>query len=816
MAIRNAARVAALLVLAPALFAPAAAAQQPSSRTAEAAASGGAAQPDVRRPVQQDARRVAQHTPNPLEKLDNPTCLKPGEETPEIYGPTDVGATAGNGSLSAAVNPQGTLSVLRWPSPSYYDQLNYKTIDRDLPRRGLEPNEGAFSGLVLRLRNGERQLRWLRELDVEQRYAAPDSDTIRTSFRSDRYGVTVEIADAVPPDSDVLMRRHELRLDGDSPVASARLIAFANLNPTASKLPYLPTKDWCHEEDGSDVAAYDADSDAIVYGITERGHAAGERSSVAIAMGASRPSTGHQVGTDPYSNHPSGHIGPRSAYDDAEDGRLSGNDRAGPAEADSALAIPIGERDPVTVSFAAADSRESAVSLLDRHRDRDVRAQARAKRQDELRWLRDAPLPRDAPEPVVRLAKRALVSLHQAIDTSAAPNGEGAAVVASISTQPPYGEDWIRDGAFFNEVLDMIGHGDLVERHNQFYAAVQKKLAEGAPPGSPLSVCEGPTPSGNWFMANYADGGDAGPITWEIDETALGLWTLWRHHERGEASSGYLERIYPAIRRSAEFLVAFRDPVTKLPPGTACEDDTFPPPGKPTMHSAGPVLLAMRSAVEAAEALGRTDDAERYRKRVAELETAIDRTYAAGGDGSGGSGGAWTADYGRGGWALWPVRVKGDYDHPRMRAQAQAVWESVEPSFRAPDGPRERGQYEAKALLGLAHAYQALGDDAGLERVRRGLRWIADVQAGYQDTGILGESWYVRDGRVASVVAQPHVWAQVLFYLAALEAYGSAPYQPGEPGHLVTPTRQDQSGERASAANAGGAADATTTERSSR
>lgn len=99
--------------------------------------------------------------------------------------------------------------------------------------------------------------------------------------------------------------------------------------------------------------------------------------------------------------------------------------------------------------------------------------------------------------------------------------------------------------------------------------------------------------------------------------------------------------------------------------------------------------------------------------------------------------------------------------------------------------PGERGQYEAKALLGLAHAYRALGDDAGLERVRGGLRWIADVQAGYQETGILGEAWYLRHGRVASVVAQPHVWAQALFYLAAIESYGSAPYRPGDPGRLA-------------------------------
>src|SRR5439155_2423390 len=52
------------------------------------------------------------------QKQGNPFCYKPGEQTYEVYGPTDIGGTVGNGRLSVAVNPQGTLSVFRWPSPS--------------------------------------------------------------------------------------------------------------------------------------------------------------------------------------------------------------------------------------------------------------------------------------------------------------------------------------------------------------------------------------------------------------------------------------------------------------------------------------------------------------------------------------------------------------------------------------------------------------------------------------------------------------------------------------------------------------------------
>src|SRR2546421_6211208 len=67
----------------------------------------------------------------PGQKPGNPFCIKPNERTVEVYGPTDIGATVGNQRLSVAVNPQGTLSVLRWPSPSYYDQLKYFTVGRD-------------------------------------------------------------------------------------------------------------------------------------------------------------------------------------------------------------------------------------------------------------------------------------------------------------------------------------------------------------------------------------------------------------------------------------------------------------------------------------------------------------------------------------------------------------------------------------------------------------------------------------------------------------------------------------------------------------
>jgi hypothetical protein len=280
-------------------------------------------------------------------------------------------------------------------------------------------------------------------------------------------------------------------------------------------------------------------------------------------------------------------------------------------------------------------------------------------------------------------------------------------------------------------------------------------------------------------MTNYADGPDAGVFSWEVDETGLAAWTLWRHYELHPGGrTGYLQRVYPAIRRAADFLIAFRDPVTGLQPPTACEDDFQPRAGQPTMHGVGPALLAERSAASAARVLGFAADEQRFNARAAELAQAIDAHYDAGG-------GAWAGDYSDGGWALWPERIRQSYADPRMRAEADVTWKDLHPSFDAPRGARDGGAYEAKGLLGLAHFYRAV-HPADLTRVKRGLGWIANVQAGWQGTGILGESWYVRGGRVISVVSQPHIWEQSLFYLTALQAYGQSAFRPGKPEQLIS------------------------------
>jgi hypothetical protein len=126
---------------------------------------------------------------------------------------------------------------------------------------------------------------------------------------------------------------------------------------------------------------------------------------------------------------------------------------------------------------------------------------------------------------------------------------------------------------------------------------------------------------------------------------------------------------------------------------------------------------------------------------------------------------------------LWPVHFK-PYRNETMVGEAKAVYSAMRKSLAAP-----RGQYEAKALLGLAHAWKPFSRTHRRE-LGRTLRYMA--RALTTPTGLFGESWErLAGGRPIPVQDQPHVWEHSLFYLAALSIEGSRPYR-FEPSDLYS------------------------------
>ncbi|HEX6237429.1 MAG TPA: hypothetical protein VFZ68_09550 [Acidimicrobiales bacterium] len=662
-----------------------------------------------------------------------------GESPPEIYGATDINAQTANGGLSVALNDEGTVTVLRWPSPSFYDHVRYTTDGRDVPDLGVAGDEGMFLGLDVHLADGGRRTTWLRDWDVDQAHAEGWTDAVTTTHRSNDLGLTVTVDDVTAHPADILARRVRIERDDDSPVRAARLLSFENLSLVVSKRATLPVQDWCFEVQNTDIARFDTELDAVIHTRAGTDESTGERSSVAIAAGFDVPTAGQTVGGDSQAES-----GPPSAYDDARDGDLSARTRV-EGHTTSVLAAELDLSDgpaTATLYLAAAADEGAAGDLLASARDRGFDDIATSKRT----WLEDllghAPLP-DSDHPAVSaLSRRALVTLVTDTDR------QSGAIVASIATQSPYGEDWPRDGAFFDYTLDVLGLQDRVTIHHDFYADAQQTAAAPDPTLIELGV-----PDGNWGMNYYADGIVGGPIAWEIDETGYTLWNLWEHHRAG-GDVDELRARYPTIRAAADFLTECRDDTNGLQ-CVANEDDNFE--RTQTIVGAGTVWLGLDAAARAAETLGETDDAARWSARRDELGAAIETEL-------------WNGDrWGDGSAPLaWPVCFR-DFDHPQMAQHLEAIRARLDETFAEPEaGVKERGQYETKGLLALAKAWR--DDPAGLAWVRDGLVWVA-TQHATPDTHVMGEAWQRHGGEIISVVSQPHAWEQVLFYLAALEAW---------------------------------------------
>ena len=690
--------------------------------------------------------------------------MQAGTSTGEEFGPTDITAVTGNQRLSAGINAEGTVTVLRWPSPSFYDQIKYRTTDRSQPHMGSLPNEGAFLGIGWRAGpDDEWNFQWMRDAlhsrdwNVRQRFADDDGDEVVTTYSNAGAGLTFSLRDVVSSTHDALVRRVRVSRAADSDATRVRIFSFANFNPVFSKSRQAPYQDWCSEERNDAGAAYDEEVDAVVSERSGIDESTGAPRSVALAMAFAEGSSQHQIGQDSYQAGTAG----TSAYDDAQDGELGGVDVAA-GQADAAIATDLNlasaRAGSASVIITAAANDDTALRTIDAIRRSGSVAVARAKARWWRTWLEPTRLPRGAPAPVTRVAKRALISIRQAADP-------GGLIVASIATQPSFSLDWIRDGAYVNRALDAANHPEMVRRHNYRYASLQATTAS-KPSGGEA------TPPGNWPQNFYADGVVGGPIPYEIDETGLGVWTLWDHYAQTR-DGDYLLRVYESIQRGAQYLTdVCRDPATGLQCAASEGDNPNPTQG---LRGAQAVWLGLDAAVRAATVKaeldpgGRADataNARKWRERRDEVADGIlDFFYER-------ACRCFTDDPQVGGTFLWPARAI-DYAGSAARDQANRNWAQIRSAIQ---NEAAVGGMESQTLLGNAFAWTTRAD---MKRLKQGLRWVATVPT-TNETGLLGAAWLRPEGEpppppsaVITMQGQPHVPSLAMFYLAALKTYGS-------------------------------------------
>lgn len=347
--------------------------------------------------------------------LGDPIRFPPDLVTFSMANPTNVHAALGNGRLTAGISRQGEITVLRWPTPSQYNHVEYLATHYDRPRMGARPEMGSFGGIELR-----GSISWLRDWPTTQRYATDTACILET--RHERDGMRVTCTDWVLPDRDTLVRYFRFEgLPGE-----ARFVYHEDFAPCTRRIRHIPIADWLLAplNDGS----VRFDGKRILH----------SRDWVTITVEGDRPPIAFDC-------RPAG-LPERLAGRDFFQGRGS-----------SALAWDAGKELTVFISAGRGP--------LDRPAGTVPELLERSRRWWE-EWIARARLP-EADEACIRVCRRGLMATRVAA-------AESGAIVASICAQPPYAFDWPRDSAFINRALDVAGYSEMVTRHNLWYTRRQR------------------------------------------------------------------------------------------------------------------------------------------------------------------------------------------------------------------------------------------------------------------------------------------------------------------------------------------------------
>jgi hypothetical protein len=457
---------------------------------------------------------------------------------------------------------------------------------------------------------------------------------------------------------------------------------------------------------------------------------------------------------------------------DAADGDLEGSGIAA-GEVNEALRTPLGfagsedggSRATATVVLALGSRATEARAAVQALADPTTVLQAAA--DDLAAWEANLHLPDSAPAQVRAVARRSLINLRVGTDLAT------GAIVASIARQPPYGLDWPRDGTFFSAALNISGQSDLAARRAGLYADWQRKMAirptplvDQPPPPDPLTGQTHTYPADSWEMNYYPDGMVGGPIRFEIDNSALALWSIVSQAGWTDAPAQYLAMHWDTIERGVELLARWRDPQTGLQAPASEDDNTAYTRG---LHGAVTVYGALDVAARAARLLGHGTEARGWERRACELREAIG-TYLYDAEAMrfvGSVGASFTpasAPTGETAWMVWPSHVL-SWDDVTIDTQLAADADIIAPTIRL---ETQGGSYFMKSTVSLG---LARGRDVRLGPTIAMFRdLLAERHA--TTTGHFGEAMIVvpgTNGPIASQrVATPHLWEGILFYLTAM------------------------------------------------
>ena len=307
--------------------------------------------------------------------------------------------------------------------------------------------------------------------------------------------------------------------------------------------------------------------------------------------------------------------GKDGTFKDAEDGILSGNPiEHGQVDSVIGLDVEVSPKDSkiiyywVCVAKSIRDVKLLDQEILARHPKKIIESTTEYWKA----WVnvQNFSFYGLSPE-MIQLFQRSLFNIRVHVSTN------GAIIASGDSEMLQFGRDyyeyvWPRDAAFAAVSLAKVGDFNASRRFFQF--------------------CQDVVTEEGYFMHKYRPDKSLGsswhpwvregkkqfPI--QEDETALVIYALWKYFELSKDLE-FIEDLYnPLIKKSAEFMVSFRDEKTGLP--AASYDLWERVYGINTFTSAS-VYAALISASRFADLLGKKESKERYQAAADEIKKGI-------------------------------------------------------------------------------------------------------------------------------------------------------------------------------------------------
>jgi GH15 family glucan-1,4-alpha-glucosidase len=214
---------------------------------------------------------------------------------------------------------------------------------------------------------------------------------------------------------------------------------------------------------------------------------------------------------------------------------------------------------------------------------------------------------------LVELYKRSLLIMNTQID-------EGGAILAANDhdvterATDHYSYLWTRDGAFVAYALDLAGYSEM---SRDFYELCGRIVH---PRGYFLQKYNPDETVASGWHPSWDPVSRTALVPIQEDETALVLWAFWRHYERYR-DIDLAHRLYRRmIRKCADFLADFRDPLTGLPfPSWNLWED------RRGVHTftCSTVVGGLRAAANFAGLFAETDRAATYETAAAEIVSGM-------------------------------------------------------------------------------------------------------------------------------------------------------------------------------------------------